>query len=138
MKHFLLFLLIFALIGCDSDSNPLSQDPASNDNLVAVQFDFQGGFAGQFIDLDINEKDIFSAFFSNVSSFTGPEAMMVTYLPRGQNRLRIFRRENGDEQNTANLSVDVNLGNARKYFIGLNIRGDKLNAVVQDTVFLYL
>ncbi len=126
------------LIACTKEGivNPASENAESE--LVSVQVDLQLGFAGKSVTATINGEDHFSALLSELSPLAGPEAAILAYFPRGKNTLHIYGRKLNNGQFSYDDSVEVNFGDAQKYFLGIVLSSDTLVVRVQDTPFLYL
>ena len=139
----MILLLAIAIVvfthGCAEDkiADPAEKIADSTNDLVLVQVDLQNGFAGKLVYVKFNEMLYFQAMLYNGALLAGPEAMFLTHLQRGLNNLSINGRiiNNGESYRD---DIDVNLGNAEKYYLGVSIYSDTLIVVVQDSPFGYM
>ena len=138
-KSFLIFpLLTLLLIYCIKDK-VVDSDDKLTDELVQVQVDFQSGVADNRILLKTDNTTCFDAMLSKIVPFAGPVATFTTYLKRGQNTIFLLNEYLDVAQSTAYQdSATIHLGNAEKYFIGIQLSGNKFNIIIKEDPFLYM
>jgi len=130
-SFFTLMFVVLILISCEDD--PVS----SSEDLVAVEVHLQSGFESEFVVIEIDGDDYFSAYLSGIVPLAGPQAKFSTYLPREQIHFIAVWGQMGTQDWTMD-SVDIQFDNAEKYYLGINIYADSLIVLVQNSPFLYL
>ena len=105
--------------------------------LVQTQIDLQSGFGGQMISIEVNGIESFQAILSKNEPHAGPLASFCTYLPRGKNRIVVHWRSQNLQLPAHEDSIFIDLGEAEKYYVGLEASGDTLIVRVQDHFFGY-
>jgi len=134
----LLFIFILIITGCEKESgNPISQTAETNEKFVVAQIDLQIGFAGNFVHVKCNGTEYFQADLSKLSPLAGPEASLSTCLPRGQNVLYIYGRNNENRDETFEYITNFQLGENEKYYIGVVVGNNSIRVQVQDSIFNY-
>lgn len=131
---FLAAILLLLSTSC-TEENTVSP----SDELVSVQVDLQYGFEGHLVSIEFNGHEYFSAELSESVPLAGPLATFSSHLPRGLNRFYTFWRADGYQIGPFyEDSVDFQLDDAERYFLGVGLYADTLDVVVQDSAFLYL
>ena len=137
---FAIALVVFTY-GCTEDkiADPAKKIANSTDDLVLVQVDLQFGFSGKYIAAKFNDVLIFEEMLDESVSLAGPEASFSTHIPRGSNNLYIRGSDIEPlSQSSFSDNIDINLGNAEKYYLGVSLSSDTLIVVVQESIFLYM
>ena len=135
IRNILLWItLVFLLVSCNEKS---ATEP--DDVLSMVSVELQQGFAGHLVILEFNDEEYYRAELSESAPFAGPLASFSTYLPRGKNMLRAFWQSDGYQVGPYKEdSLIIEIGDAKKYFLGISAYEDSLYHVIQDIGFTYL
>ena len=116
-----------------------TQPNQKSSRLSKVQIDLQQGFEGHLVVLEINDEVYYRAELSESAQLAGPLASFSTYLPCGQNILKAFWQADGYQVGPYKEdSLLIELGDAKKYFLGISVSEDSLYCVIQDIAFAYL
>ena len=131
---FLAAVLLLLSISC-TEENIVSP----SDELVMVQVDLQYGFEGHLVSIEFSGDEYFRAELSESVPLAGPLATFSSHLPSGLNRLYAFWRADGYQIGPFyEDSVDFQLDDAERYFLGIGVYADTLDVAVQDSAFLYM
>lgn len=134
VKHATVALLMWVMAaGC---GNLLDTD--YQENLVAAEVHLQQGFEGHWVSVELNGEVRFQGRLDTAVPLAGPMAVFCLDVPRGTHQLLIrWVPTDGDCQ--AHIStVDLRLDQAEFYYVGLIASEGSMQAIVQESPFLYV
>ena len=145
MKYALVFIILITITtGCSEKKivNPTAENtPKLTEELVPVQVDLflwksNSGdiFTGYHVLIKFNNIEYYKDVMSNSAPLAGPMASFTVNLSRGSNNLYFSYEYNGQ---LYQKSIDFNLGDAEKYYIGIDAYNDRITIKVQENIFLY-
>ena len=137
MKKYAIFsaswILLLGLSSCTEEK--LVSTP---ETFVRVKVDLAEGFNNRRVSLYFNQELHFEADLGPSVPLAGPIASFTTSLPRDSNRVRVVWRLHTPNSWYQTDSTIFFIGNADRYYLGLELRNDSLTARVQDSPFLHL
>ncbi len=113
-------------------------DADYQENLAAAEVHFQQGFEGYWVSVELDGEVRFQDRLDSAVPFAGPLAVFRLDVPRGTHQL-LIRWVPTDGDCRAHIStVDLRLDQTEFYYVGLIASEGSMQAIVQESPFLYI
>lgn len=113
-------------------------DTDCQENLVATEVHLQQGFEGHWVSVELNGDVRFQGHLDSAVPLAGPMAVFHVDVPKGTHQLLIRWVPTDGDRRARISTVDIQLDQAEFYYVGLIVSEDSMQAIVQESPFLYV
>ena len=113
-------------------------DTDYQENLVTAEVHLQQGFEGHWVSLELNGEVRFQGHLDSAVPLAGPVAVFHVDVPKGIHQLLIRWVPTDGDRRARISTVDIQLDQAEFYYVGLIVSEGSMQAIVQESPFLYV